>query len=102
MHRELSEVLSNEYSIVSELEDTVSMASTVISETGINEPHGNTVSLTDPYPLIPEEKQKKRKIEIHALVHLYFGVLLSDFVELSVYQGMFSRLKHSVTVTVTV
>ena len=34
MHRELSEVLSNEYSIVSDLgEDTLSMVSTVPSET---------------------------------------------------------------------
>ena len=32
MHRELSEVLSNEYSIVSDLEDSVSVDSTVISE----------------------------------------------------------------------
>ena len=33
MHRELSEVLSNEYSIVSDLEDTLSMVSTAPSET---------------------------------------------------------------------
>jgi len=37
MHRELSEVLSNEYSIVSDLEDTLSMVSTVPSETEVED-----------------------------------------------------------------